>query len=93
MSDKPPKDKSLEAIKNHKSAKNYDMNGPAASALRQGLANERVNRDKSRYDNVNRAEKHVKVEKEKIATEQDMLAGKRGLLSKEFNKSAKEREP
>ena len=96
MSDKPdgrkPDEKTLDAIKRHKPALTLEMKGSDAAAIRQSRANELIEKDKARHD-VNRAEKYAKVEKEKIATEKDMLAGTRGRLSKEFNKQhTKEKE-
>lgn len=83
-----PNDKTPDAIKKHKPQKTFEMKGPMGSAIRSAEANKAVTKDRARF-NSDRAAKHAKMEKAKIASKEHVRDGERGRLSKEMNKSAK----
>jgi len=87
MADKP-EDKTPEAIKRHKVQQNFDMKGMGGPSIRQAEAEKVAAKDQERFSG-NRAAKHAKVEKEKIASKEHVKEGTRGRLSPEMNKEAK----
>lgn len=90
MADKPG-DRTPEAIKKHKPQQTYEMKGPGGSSIRQAQAERTAAKDKERFGG-DRAAKHAKMEKAKIASKEHVREGTRGNLSKEMNQQTKGRE-
>lgn len=83
-----PGDKTPEAIKKHRPQQNFDMKGPGGSAIRKAEAEKLVAKDQERFGG-DRAAKYAKMEKDSIASKENVRDGTRGNLSQELNKEAK----
>lgn len=69
----------IDSIRNHKVQPSLDMKGPGGDAVRKDIAQQGYNKDKENYDR-NRADKYVKMDKEKLE--------KGGGIKKTFNREA-----
>lgn len=79
-----PSDKIPKAIKNHAPQQNYEMKGPDGSAIRKAQGEKQVHQDFAKERRAS-AQKYANIEKEKIASKEQVREGQKGNLSKDYN--------